>query len=159
MSNRILAAFIVAWVGVVVPRTAGVLAARPAAAAQEARISVATYQEVVTKYCVTCHSDRRETGNLSLEKINLSDVSANAEVLEKVLRKLRTDAMPPLGAPRPDKTVRQSFVNDLEIALDRAGAAAPNPGRPAVHRLSRSVRPLHVGGAEDHAHRDRHAFT
>jgi mono/diheme cytochrome c family protein len=138
MRNRILAALIVAWIGVVIPHAAGVHAARPAVAAQETRTGVAAYREVVTRYCVTCHNDRRETGNLSLEKIDLNAVGENAEVLEKVLRKLRTDAMPPLGAPRPDKAVRQSFVNDLETALDRAAAAAPNPGRPSIHRLNRA---------------------
>src|SRR5436190_20547828 len=122
MSNKILAALVTAWVALVIPHS-GRLEALPAVSAQAGvQAELDPYRAVVTKYCVTCHNDRRETGNLSLEKVDLRQVGANAEVLEKMLRKLRTDAMPPLGAPRPDKATVQSFVKDLESVLDRSGA-------------------------------------
>ncbi len=93
---------------------------------------------VVDKYCVVCHSDKAKTGGLSLEKVNLADVKANAELLEKVARKLRSREMPPEGMPRPDQATLDTFTATLENALDRAAAANPNPGRVASHRLNRA---------------------
>src|SRR5688572_30107540 len=46
--------------------------------------------------------------------------------------------MPPAGAPRPDKTAHNGLASWLEGELDRAWAAAPNPGRTEpFHRLNR----------------------
>src|SRR5213596_1487680 len=45
--------------------------------------------------------------------------------------------MPPPGAPRPDNDTYDSLANYVETALDKAAAARPDPGRPAVYRLSR----------------------
>jgi mono/diheme cytochrome c family protein len=92
----------------------------------------------INKYCVTCHNVRLKTGGLSLDAMDLSHVSADAEVWEKVTRKLRSGAMPPAGAKRPDRATADSMVSWLETTLDVAAAAAPNPGRPVVHRLNRA---------------------
>jgi Protein of unknown function (DUF1592)/Protein of unknown function (DUF1588)/Protein of unknown function (DUF1587)/Protein of unknown function (DUF1585)/Protein of unknown function (DUF1595) len=73
-----------------------------------------------------------------LDEASRGDVGANAEIWEKVVRKLRTGAMPPVGRPRPDTAMLTGFVSSLETALDRAAAAKPNPGRPVAHRLNRS---------------------
>src|SRR6202044_2452533 len=54
------------------------------------------------QYCVTCHNARLKTAGLTLDKMDLADVPASAEVWEKVIRKLRAGAMPPAGARRPD---------------------------------------------------------
>ena len=62
---------------------------------------------------------------------------ATRAILERVLRKLRTGEMPPAGMPRPAAPVVAAFTKSLEESLDRAAAANPNPGRPAVHRLNR----------------------
>ncbi len=93
----------------------------------------------LNKYCVTCHSDKLRTAQLSLETVSLSDVARNGEVLEKVVRKLASGAMPPAGAPKPDKATAQAFLTSLEAALDQEAAAHPNPGRPMMlHRLNRT---------------------
>jgi mono/diheme cytochrome c family protein len=90
------------------------------------------------QYCVTCHNQKLKTGGLSLEAIDLQDVSRNGEILEKVVLKLGSGAMPPSGARRPDKATREAFLASLETSLDRASAAHPNPGRPMMlHRLNR----------------------
>ena len=73
-----------------------------------------------------------------LDKLDVGKVSEEPEVWEKVVRKLRTGAMPPAGLPRPDKATNDSLAAYLETALDSAAAANPNPGRPAVHRLNRA---------------------
>ena len=75
---------------------------------------------------------------MSLEKLDVGDVAGHGEIWEKVIRKLRTGAMPPTGAPRPDKAMNDGLATYLETSLDRAAAANVNPGRAAaVHRLNR----------------------
>jgi hypothetical protein len=92
---------------------------------------------VVDKFCVTCHNARLRTADLQLDAVDVDNPSANAAVWEKVLRKLRARDMPPPGVPHPDDATYDSLARHLETALDRAAAAKPNPGRPAVYRLSR----------------------
>jgi len=93
----------------------------------------------VDTYCVTCHNDRLRTGELSLEKVELQNIAEGSETWEKVIRKLRTGAMPPQGAPRrPDPAAADNFVSFLEASIDRAAMAKPNPGRATVHRLNRT---------------------
>jgi hypothetical protein len=94
--------------------------------------------QFVDRYCVRCHNERLKTGGLVLERIDLGQVGSQAETLEKVVRKLRTGQMPPAGAPRPEKAAVDAFATALESALDDAAAAAPNPGRPMIHRLNRT---------------------
>jgi hypothetical protein len=93
----------------------------------------------LNQYCVTCHNDKLRTAQLSLQALDPSDVSRNGEVLEKVVRKMATGAMPPASAPKPDKMTAQAFLVSLENALDQAAAAHSNPGRPMMmHRLNRT---------------------
>jgi mono/diheme cytochrome c family protein len=92
----------------------------------------------VSRYCVTCHNERLKTADLVLEGMDVANVGARPEVWEKVVRKVRAGQMPPAGAPRPDRPTYDSFSTYLETELDRAAAAKPNPGRPAIHRLNRS---------------------
>ena len=69
---------------------------------------------------------------------DLSNVAADPEVWEKVLRKLHLGAMPPAGVPRPDEPALLGLVTWLETGLDRAAAATPRPGRPLPHRMNRA---------------------
>ena len=92
---------------------------------------------LLDRYCVTCHNERLLTGGLALDDVDLGRVDAHAEVLEKVVRKLRAGQMPPPGRPQPDGASVEAFTVSLESALDRVAAAAPNPGRVASRRLNR----------------------
>ena len=97
---------------------------------------------LVNRYCVTCHNERRklpEGAPLLLDQVDPDQVSANPQIWEKVVRKVRSGAMPPAGMPRPDAAMMSSWLTSVEAALDRASAANLNPGRPAsVHRLNRA---------------------
>ncbi|HKE82242.1 MAG TPA: DUF1592 domain-containing protein [Vicinamibacterales bacterium] len=89
-------------------------------------------------YCVTCHNQRGKVAGVTLDTVDVNDVSKHAEVLEKAVRKLRGGMMPPPGAKRPEQNAVDGVVASLERALDAAAAAHPNPGRVAVHRLNRA---------------------
>ena len=94
---------------------------------------------VLQQYCVTCHNERLKTGGLVIDPSTVADVSAGAEQWEKVVRKLRTAAMPPPNSPRPDAATYDRLASDLESRLDRAAVAHPQLGRlPLVHRLTRT---------------------
>jgi len=94
---------------------------------------------MIERYCVTCHNSRLKTAGLVLDPTELSRVSSNPEVWEKVIRKLRSFSMPPASAPRPDKATYDSAATFLETELDRAAVAKPRPGTvPLFHRLSRT---------------------
>jgi hypothetical protein len=89
-------------------------------------------------YCATCHNDTLKTGNLSLEHLSLDRAAADAETLEKVIRKVRAGLMPPAGAKRPDRATLDNFASSIENAIDRAAAASPNPGKTPLHRMNRA---------------------
>src|SRR5262245_16646893 len=130
---------VVGWIAVVAPvamhgaQAAGQQpAARPAAAA-------ATPRAALDRYCVTCHNARLKTADLQLDTLDLADIPAHASQWEKVIRKLKTGAMPPPGSRRPDKDTYASLTTLLESAIDKDADAHPNPGRTdTVHRLNRA---------------------
>jgi mono/diheme cytochrome c family protein len=99
--------------------------------------SASSRRALLDGYCVSCHSERLKAGDLVLEDLNAAVVGPNAELWERLVRKLRSGAMPPAGLPRPDEGAMGVFVTSLETALDQAAAAAPDPGRPVAHRLNR----------------------
>src|SRR5262249_15597949 len=94
---------------------------------------------VLDKYCITCHNQKLKTAGLSLDAIDVTNPSANAEVWERVVAKLRAGSMPPPGNPRPEAETYRATAAWLENEIDRAWTARPTPGRiGAVHRLNRT---------------------
>ena len=102
--------------------------------------SAAQYRQVIDRYCVTCHNTRQPAAELDLSEnqVNVADLADHADVWEGVLQKLRAGTMPPEGLPRPELEIYDSFASYLEVALDLAAEARPNPGRPVLQRLNRS---------------------
>ena len=122
------------------PLAAGPQAPSPATPTQQispSSASTSPERALVNRYCVSCHNERLKTADLRLDNVNIDDLGSGAAVWEKVVRKLRAGRMPPKGRPRPDKGTNDAFVAWLETGLDRAAAAAPNPGRLVPHRLNR----------------------
>jgi mono/diheme cytochrome c family protein len=116
-----------------------VVAGLPIALAQTTPPGAGSAQRaVLDKYCIACHNDRAKTGGLTLEKIDLANVPANAETWEKVIRKLNVGAMPPAGMPKPSPADVNALLSSLETSLDKAYAANPNPGHATLHRLNRT---------------------
>ena len=107
----------------------------PGAPAAVAEISS---RALLDRYCVPCHNERLKTAGVMFDKVDIGRVDARRELFEKVARKLRSGQMPPPGRPRPEPETITAFVEALEAELDRVGAATPNPGRVASHRLNRT---------------------
>ncbi len=93
---------------------------------------------IILRYCVVCHNDVARTGNLSLQTFDVGAAVENAEVAEKMIRKLRAGMMPPPGSPRPVPDTLNLLMTELETLLDDAAAANPNPGRRTFQRLNRA---------------------
>jgi mono/diheme cytochrome c family protein len=93
---------------------------------------------VIDKYCVTCHNAKLKTAGLQLDTADVETIGRQADLWEKVARKLRTGEMPPAGLPRPDKATYTRVASELEAALDATALVKPNPGRIPVHRLNRA---------------------
>jgi len=93
---------------------------------------------LLTQYCVTCHNARTKAGGLTLDPAELTQIDRHAETWEKVIRKLQTGMMPPSGAPRPGRPAIDGFVTAVQAQIDRAAAAKPFAGTPALHRLNRA---------------------
>ena len=73
---------------------------------------------VVGKYCVTCHNQRLKTAGLLFDADGITNISRHPEVWEKVVRKVRSGQMPPLGSPKPEPAVMAKWVTGLEQALE-----------------------------------------
>jgi hypothetical protein len=107
-------------------------------AAQQSLSSTNRFQSTLSQYCVTCHNDVLKTAGLSLQNINISNVSEHGETLEKILRKLRGRTMPPSGMPRPEVSVYEELVSYLESELDKHAMENPFPGMPSMRRINRT---------------------
>ncbi|HEV8393110.1 MAG TPA: DUF1592 domain-containing protein [Vicinamibacterales bacterium] len=99
-------------------------------------------RQTLDKYCAGCHNARVKTsataGGVVLNDVDLAAVAKDPVLWEKVVRKLRTGAMPPAGMPRPEPAAHAALVTYLETTLDQEAAAHPNPGRSGPHRLNRA---------------------
>ena len=111
-----------------------VASAPPPAAGQ----TEAPSRALLDRYCVTCHNERLQTAGVMFDRVDIHRADVHRELFEKVAGKLRSGLMPPPGRPRPAPAEIDAFVTALEAELDRVGAAAPDPGRVASHRLNRT---------------------
>ena len=54
-----------------------------------------SYQSLLDRYCITCHNENLRTAELVLSMLDVEKISEEPEIWEKVVKKLRTGAMPP----------------------------------------------------------------
>jgi hypothetical protein len=103
-----------------------------------ARMAPAELNGVVKQYCQKCHNPTMRRGNLSLADFDVGAPDAKADVAEKVVAKLRSGMMPPVGSARPSADTLDALVTSLERQLDASAFAHPNPGRRTFQRLNRA---------------------
>ncbi|MEJ1965318.1 MAG: DUF1592 domain-containing protein [Gammaproteobacteria bacterium] len=110
------------------------LPARSAVAGEPA--SADAQRELLEKYCLTCHNYSDYAGGVELELFDPANPQDNAQITERMVRKLRVGMMPPAGKPRPDPKDVASLVTSLETAID--SHEKPSLRVPRLHRLNRS---------------------
>lgn len=93
---------------------------------------------LLKQYCVTCHNDRTKTGGLSLAAYSPNAAVQEAELTEKMIRKLRVGMMPPAGARRPAPEVLTGLAEALEARMDAAVPAGGHAGFRPFQRLNRA---------------------
>src|SRR5262245_10760346 len=127
LSRRLLGSYLLAWLTASAVLLAGAPSQVPAPAASSSANQAADF---VQRYCVSGHNARLRTAGLALDGLNASEPAARPDVWEKVIRKLRSRTMPPVGSQRPDDAAYETIAAWLETSLDRAAAARPDPSRP-----------------------------
>ena len=95
-------------------------------------------REVIEQYCLTCHDNDKQKGELTLEAFDPDKADAHPAIAEKVVRKVRARMMPPPGEDRPADAALDALAASLEAKLDAAADARPNPGRRTFQRLNRA---------------------
>jgi cytochrome c553 len=114
---------------------AGVIRPVPA---HTAALSNTEARAVIEQYCLTCHDNDKQKGDLTLEAFDPAKADQRADVAEKMVRKLRAGMMPPPGAERPTDGSLDLLAATLETKLDAAADAHPNPGHRTFQRLNRA---------------------
>jgi Protein of unknown function (DUF1592)/Protein of unknown function (DUF1588)/Protein of unknown function (DUF1587)/Protein of unknown function (DUF1585)/Protein of unknown function (DUF1595)/Planctomycete cytochrome C len=119
---------------------AGQAPSQPPAASDEFQSAV---QPVLAKNCLTCHSDKMHSGNLSLEAFtDAAHATQKPEVWQKVLDKVTAGQMP----PRPRSPLSTTELADLTnwihkvpgVSAVATNASAAEPGRVTARRLNRT---------------------
>lgn len=108
------------------------------AGAAVALMSDAAQNALVDEYCATCHSRAAKSGDLVLEGFNVASPLLGAELLERMIRKMRAGLMPPAKAERPEPAAAAAFVTALERRADAMAARADDPGWRPFPRLNRA---------------------
>jgi hypothetical protein len=95
-----------------------------------------TVQAFLNDNCLSCHNGRARVGGLNLEDKDLGRIRQDANVWEKVGRRLRIGLDPPLrpGVDRPDPATVNAVMKWLEAELDRDAPPFLRP--PGIHRLN-----------------------
>src|SRR6267378_2773539 len=115
------------------------VASSPSSSADAAVTPASSPRRLLDRHCVTCHNERLKTADLRLDRIDVANPGAEAEVWEKVVRKVHTGTMPPSNMPQLSQDDRRALLVWLETSLDAASAATPNPGRTeTLRRLNRT---------------------
>ncbi|WP_428096297.1 DUF1592 domain-containing protein [Candidatus Rariloculus sp.] len=92
---------------------------------------------LLDEYCSECHNSTDLTAGLSFDSMQADAIASEAEVWEKVIRKLRARLMPPPGGKHPETERIDDFVAWLEATVDQA-FPEPDPGDFTLHRLNRT---------------------
>jgi hypothetical protein len=108
------------------------------ALAQNDPASVEAQRTLVNGFCEGCHDDSLQSGGFSWTEVDLDRPEANAEQVERIIRKVRSGMMPPAGAPRPAAASLKAFASGLERRIDQAAASQPHIGAPDLHRVNRT---------------------
>ncbi len=101
--------------------------------------TIESQRAFITQYCGDCHNESLKSGGFSWDDLDVAHPGENPEQAEKIVRKVRSGLMPPVGLPRPDMAAAKDFARALEARIDRAAAAqGVYAGAPRLHRVNRT---------------------
>jgi len=95
-------------------------------------------RRTLDSYCVGCHNSRAKAGGVALDTLPLDAVHDNADVWEKVVRKMRGRLMPPPTSRQPDQQEIDAFMAWMEARLDAEAIRGPVAGHVGAQRLNRT---------------------
>src|SRR5438034_8707629 len=123
---------LLAWV---VATTGGADKPAPADPAAEYTTQV---RPLLARYCLDCHSTKKQRGDLDLERFtSLDQVRKDIRPWQSVLEMLENGEMPPKEKPQPPAEERRRLVAWVRGLLSaEARARAGDPGRVVIRRLS-----------------------
>ena len=101
-----------------------------------AALSFEEQNQLVSNYCMGCHNFDEFAGGLELLLFDSETAHEDAELAEKIIRKIRAGQMPPRGEPRPDFETYMAFAESLETQID--ANAEYHPGWRGLHRMNRA---------------------
>jgi hypothetical protein len=83
--------------------------------------------DVVAKYCSGCHNgSMRSPSGVLLDQFDAAQIAEKPDVWARAYRQLQAGAMPPVGAPRPDRATYDALLSSIEQAW------SPGPKAPAT---------------------------
>src|SRR5437868_2135040 len=98
MAKKLLACFGVVYVSALIVYAQSSAPSTPSSrtpAASPGPAPTVAERALLDQYCVSCHNQRTKSGGLALDQVDLAKAGENAELWEKVIRKLRSGMMPP----------------------------------------------------------------
>ncbi|MBM4193499.1 MAG: DUF1592 domain-containing protein [Gemmatimonadetes bacterium] len=102
-------------------------------------IEVSALNAVMKTYCQTCHNDRRVAMKngiaASFDKYAVEGAAQDAQMTEQIIRKLRTQMMPPPTARKPGGDTLVALAETLEDLVEKGNKI--NPGMRTFQRLNR----------------------
>lgn len=94
---------------------------------------------ILEEHCLDCHDEGESKGDLSLEALNLANLTPDHANWEKVVKELRHRQMPPMEKKRPREEDYETLADFLESQMDSEVARNPRPGRTdTFRRLTRT---------------------
>ena len=104
---------------------------------QSDRMTTESQRVLIDRYCAGCHNEGTPSGGFSWTELEPAHIEQNAEMAERVIRKVRSGMMPPAGAPRPELATLRAFASAIEGRIDQAAANRPHIESPELHRVNR----------------------
>ncbi len=95
-------------------------------------------REMISTYCMNCHSSAKHKGDTDLEKFP-TDVEQAQGLWENIRHALAEQEMPPAEKKQPTQAERDAVIVSIDRLLDGPGGDTPtDPGWVTVHRLTRT---------------------
>jgi hypothetical protein len=114
-------------------------AAPAAMAAPTEEAFAAASESLLNNTCGECHNSFEFEADLDLTAgFTVASLSADRDLWDKILEKLKSGEMPPKDVPKPEAEIK-AMIEFLEAEFERQDAiATPDPGRVTARRLNRA---------------------